>query len=67
MTALRAKSVKTLLGYFFGPLMVAAHLSKRCGINQIQMPAHQFSKGVFGMRDRITTKQFSIFDHVHFK
>ena len=52
------------LGHILGEVCVAVDLPQRRGIDQIEVPAHQFGEGFFGMGPGIAAEQFGIGRHV---
>ena len=47
-------------------MRVAVDLPQRGGIDEIDVPLHQFGKGVLGMGSGVTAEQFGIRRHVQF-
>ena len=53
------------LGHILRQVRVAVDLPQRRGINEVEMPPHQFSKGFLGFGSGVAAEQFGIGRHVH--
>lgn len=64
---MRAKTPRssrwTELHHILGEMLIAADLPLRDGINQVEMPPHQFRESFFGAIFGIAAEQFGVIDH----
>ena len=51
------------LGYVLSEMRIAVHLPQRSGIDQIQVPLHDFSEGFFRLPLDVAPDQFTIEHH----
>ena len=52
------------LGHVLRQVRVAVDLPQRRGIDQVDVPPHQFGKGLFGFGPGVAAEQFGIGRHV---